>query len=201
MQLGPTPFLGNELEQEFYCWLIKMACIGYGQSKNELFDRIQVIVKQLKWETKFPNGHPGKQWYCLFLKQFPDLKLQQAQLLSCQCTGISRNALNIWHPGLFEYLEETDNLSVLDELLHVFNTTKVLVGKGDLHVYQQGSSDKSQITVLMMMNAVALYIRLLIVYLGCNFHQTFLENFYVTNFNLKYLSKYWLLFKTKGIFL
>ena len=74
--------------------------------------------------------------------------------------GISRHALNIWYRELFKYLEETGNLSVLDELLWIFNAnetefpmapqpTKVLVGKGDPHVYQQGSSDKSQITVLI----------------------------------------------------
>ena len=56
--------------------------------------------------------------------------------------------------------------------------TKVLAGKGDPNVYHQGSSDKSQITVLMTSNAVALYIPLLVVYPGCNFFQTFIENFY-----------------------
>ena len=80
--------------------------------------------------------------------------------------GISRNALNIWYCELFEYLEEMGNRSILDEVLHIFNAdetgfpmapqpTKVLAGKGDLHIYQQGSSDKSQITVLMMLNAVS----------------------------------------------
>ena len=149
-------------------------------SRPYLFDQIQAIVKQLKWEMKFPNGCPGEQWYRLFLKQLPDLKLQQA--------------LNTWYHELFKYLEETGNLSLLDEPLHIFNAnemgfpmapwpTKVLVGKGDPHVYQQGSSDKSQITVLMTSNAIALYIPLLIVYLGCNFCQTFLKNFY-SNFPL-----------------
>ena len=56
--------------------------------------------------------------------------------------------------------------------------TKVLAGKREPNVYQQGSSDKSQITVLMMSNAVALYIPPLVVYPGCNFCQTFIENFY-----------------------
>ena len=137
-----------------------MACIRYGQSKSDLSDWIQAIVKRLKWEMKFPNGCPGKQWYWLFLKWFPDLKFQQAQLLSHQCVGISRHALNTWYCELFEYLKETGNLSLLDELLCIFNIdemgfpmapqpTKVLAGKGDPHVYQQGSSDKSQITVLM----------------------------------------------------
>ena len=81
-----------------------MAHIGYGQSKIDLFDHIQVIVKWLKWETKFVDGHLGEQWYRLFLQHFLDLKLFQAQLLSCQCAGISQNALNQWYQELFEYL-------------------------------------------------------------------------------------------------
>ena len=56
--------------------------------------------------------------------------------------------------------------------------TKVLAGKGDPNVYQQGSSNKSQITILMMSNKVTLYIPLLVVYPGCNFHQTLIKNFY-----------------------
>ena len=53
VRLGPTPYLGEEIEQRLYRWLIKMACIGYGQSKNDLFHHIQAIVKHLKWETTF----------------------------------------------------------------------------------------------------------------------------------------------------
>ena len=84
-----------------------MAGISCGQSKNDLFDCIQAFVKWLTWETKFVDGCPGEQWYRLFLKHFPDLKLHQAQLLSCQRVSISRNALNLWYRELFEYLEET----------------------------------------------------------------------------------------------
>ena len=59
-------YLGDELEQRLYRWLIKMAHVSYwaiGQSKNDLFDCIQAIVKWLKWERKFVSGHPGEQWY------------------------------------------------------------------------------------------------------------------------------------------
>ena len=41
---GPMPSLGDDLEQKLYRWLIKMAHISYGQSKNDLFDCIQVII-------------------------------------------------------------------------------------------------------------------------------------------------------------
>ena len=103
--------------------------------------------------------------------------------------GILRNAFNVWYHELFKYLEKMGNLSILDELLHIFNTdetgfpmapwpTKAHAGKGDPHIYQQGSSDKLQITVLIMLNAMALYIPPLIIYPGCNFSQMFVENFY-----------------------
>ena len=59
---GPTPYLGDKLEQRLYRWLIKMACIGYGQPKNDLFNRSQAIVKWLKWKMKFVDGHLGEQW-------------------------------------------------------------------------------------------------------------------------------------------
>ena len=183
------PTLDMNSNKRLYRWLLKMARIRYGQLKQDLFDQIQSIVIHLKWETKFANGHPDKMWYCLFLNCFPDLKLQQDQALSCQCVGILQNALDLWFHVLFEYFEEMGNLSILQEPLHIFNTdetgfpmapypTKVLAGKGDPHVYQQGSSDKLQITVLMTSNAIALYVPPLIVYLGCNFCQMFMENFY-----------------------
>ena len=117
------------------------------------------------------------------------MKLCQAQLLSHQHAGISHNALNVWYCKLFKYLGETENLSILNEPLQIFNADetgfpmaprpmKVHAGKGDPNVYQQGSSDKSQITILMTSNAVALYIPPLVVYPRCNFLQTFIENFY-----------------------
>ena len=48
VQPGPMPSLGDDLEQRLYRWLIKMTCISYGQSKNDLFDRTQVIVKSVE---------------------------------------------------------------------------------------------------------------------------------------------------------
>ena len=185
VQPGPMPSLGDDLEQRLYRWLIKMAHIGYGQSKNDLFNHIQVIVEWLKWEMKFVDGCLGKLWYRLFLKHFPDLKLCQAWLLSHHHASISCNALSVWYCELFEYLEETGNLSILNKPLWIFTgfpmapwPMKVLAGKGDPNVYQQGSNNKSQITILMTSNAVALYIPPLVVYPGFNFHQTFIKNFY-----------------------
>ena len=91
------------------------------------------------------------------------------------------NCLSIWRKqetsvslmNLFGYLMQMKQGS---PWLH--GQQKSLLVRGTPNVYQQGSSDKSQITILMMSNAVALYIPLLVVYPGCNFCQTFTENFY-----------------------
>ena len=85
---GPAPFLGREVEDCLATWLMKMAHIGYGQTHDTLFDKVQDIVVRLKKPTLFNNGRPSKQWYYLFMKQHPYLGIQQAQLLSHEGAGI-----------------------------------------------------------------------------------------------------------------
>ena len=41
---GPTPFLGRDVEDRLATWLTKMARIGYGQTHDMLFDKVQDIV-------------------------------------------------------------------------------------------------------------------------------------------------------------
>ena len=54
---------------------------------------------------------------------------------------------------------------------------KVLAAKGNPYVYQQGLSNKAQITLLTA-SAAAFYVKPLVVYPGTNFHKTFMETFY-----------------------
>ena len=123
-----------------------------------------------------------------FLATFSGLEALSSTAISCQHACISHHALNQWYQELFEYLEETGNLSLLDKPLRIFNAdetgfpmapwpAKVLAGKGDPSVYQQGSSDKSQITVLMMSNAVALYIPPLVSILDVTFARHSLKTY------------------------
>ena len=41
---GPAPFLGRDVEDRLATWLTKMARIGYGQTRDTLFDKVQDIV-------------------------------------------------------------------------------------------------------------------------------------------------------------
>ena len=92
----PECYLLPDIEQLIYKWLLKMARIGKGQTKPDLFDRVQIIIRCLKIKTPFVDDHPGEKWYRLFLIRFPDLALWQAQLLSKLCAGVSWEALNNW---------------------------------------------------------------------------------------------------------
>ena len=67
-------------------------------------------------------------------------------LVSSGITFILGKSLDFWYCELFKHLEEMGNLGILDELLCIFNAdetgfpvaprpTKVLVGKGDPHIY------------------------------------------------------------------
>ena len=87
---GPQCHLSPEIEEHIYKWLLKMARIGYGQTKPDLFDRVQIIIHCLKIPIPFVDNHPGEKWYRLFL----NLALWQAQLLSKLCAGVLRQAIN-----------------------------------------------------------------------------------------------------------
>ena len=68
-----------------------MAHIGYGQSKNDLFDRIRAIVKWLKWETKFVDGCLEGAMVLTFLATFSRLEaLSSTAIKSSVCWYISK---------------------------------------------------------------------------------------------------------------
>ena len=73
-----------------------MARIGYGQTKLDLFDHVQIIVHCLKIPMPIVDDHLGEKWYRLFLVHFPNLALWKAQLLSKLCTGVLWQAINNW---------------------------------------------------------------------------------------------------------
>ena len=77
-------------------------------------------------------------------------------------------AINDGFCELHEFLFETGNVDILDQPNQIYSCdetgfpmalciTKVIVSKGDPHVYQQGASTKAQITALLTASATAYY--------------------------------------------
>ena len=53
---GPEPYISKDLEDQIAAWLIKMAWIGYGQTKDQLFDKVQQLDIQLNIRTPFKDN-------------------------------------------------------------------------------------------------------------------------------------------------
>ena len=186
---GPEPALTPAIEDRIFSWLKKMAEIGYGKTKKDLFEKVAQIVTKLNISTPFNDNRPSESWYRGFMGRYPELKRKQALLLSKQRAGITRENLNEWFTDLRKYLETTGNEDILEEPSRIFNADetgfplaprpgRVIASTKQPHVYQFGSSSKQQITVLVAASASAHYISPLVVFPGTNFRQTFMEHFY-----------------------
>ena len=79
---GPEPMLTRGLEDRVVSWIIKMARIGYGQTKEQIKDKVQELVNSLKMKTPWEDGRPSEKWYHLFMKQHPELKYRMSQALA-----------------------------------------------------------------------------------------------------------------------
>ena len=144
-----------------------MAIIGCGQTKPDLFDRVQIIC-HLKIPMPFVDDCLGEKWYRLFLVHFPDLALWQVQLLNKLCAGVSQQEINDWFWELRENLFKMGNIDILEQPNRIYNyetgflmapcPTKVIAYKADPHVYQQGALTKAQITMLLTASATTHYI-------------------------------------------
>ena len=148
---------------------MKMARIGYGQTKESLLDKVQEIVYCLNIPTSWENGRPSRCWYELFIIQNSHLKLRQAQLLSRERAGVSHADLSRWYQELYDYLLSTCNLDIFQQPLHIFNChemgfpiaskpPKIICEVGAPNVYTRGSSSKQMITPLLGASAAGTYV-------------------------------------------
>ena len=79
---GPEPILTRGLEDQVVSWIVKMARIGYGQTKEQIKDKVQELVNSLKMKTPWEDGCPSEKWYRLFMQRHPELKYRMSQALA-----------------------------------------------------------------------------------------------------------------------
>ena len=66
-----------------------MARIGYGQTKEQIKDKVQEIINLLKMKTPWEDGRPLEKWYRLFMQWHLELKYRMSQALAGeQCKGL-----------------------------------------------------------------------------------------------------------------
>ena len=196
---GPEPYLSADVEQWIVSWISRMADIGYGQTKSDILDKVQVLVNSLNLETPWPTGQPSDKWYWLFMGHNPLLQYRMVSALSEERAGVMYDHLYAWFLELRAYCTSLGELTIFEDATRIYNCDetgfplapkprKVLVNIGNTkHHYQAGfANTKAQITVLLCSNASGHYASPLAIYPGVqprnelrnHFHETFKEGLF-----------------------
>ena len=78
---GPSSVLTSAEESKLVEYVLHMSRIGYGKTKEELFDIVQMILEKDGRENPFTNNRPGRKWWKLFKQRHPELSLRSPELL------------------------------------------------------------------------------------------------------------------------
>ena len=160
-----------------------MTKIGYGKSKQEIEQLVQNIVVADGRETPFKDGRPGKSWWEGFRRRHPNVSWRKPELIGKERAVLTSEKADKWFEGLNTYLrsEVEGGMDIMKDPTRIFNadelgfplqakSEKVLAPKGAKDVYQQSTSCKSQITVLVCASAAGDIIPPLIIHPGVRLH-------------------------------
>ena len=69
---GPDTMLTKE--EELVEWALKVADIGYGQTRRQICEAVKHILDHTKRSNPFTDNRPGKNWWYRFLHRHPKLQ-------------------------------------------------------------------------------------------------------------------------------
>ncbi|XP_022110174.1 jerky protein homolog-like isoform X2 [Acanthaster planci] len=181
---GPKPVLTEEEENQLVRWIIGMSKIGYGRTKLELLSTVKKILDKDGRPNRFRNNTPGRDWLKGFLCRHSELAPRMPQILGRERACVTIKKIHHWFDMLEEYFEKEseEGLQIFEDPMRIFNadesgfpladgqSDQALAPKGARNVCIQGSSVKSQITVLACANAGGLFMPPMMVFSGMRFH-------------------------------
>ncbi|CAG4973401.1 unnamed protein product [Parnassius apollo] len=162
--MGPSTVLTTVEEDLLVKWAIASAERRFPITREQLLDSVQRIVTVQRKSTPFTANRPGKKWFSSFIKRHPILAERTAENLSSARNEVTEEQINNWFKEVDEYLAEKGLLEALKEPSRVFNADesafflapkpgRVLVRRGEKHVYAASGDEKENLTVLLTANA------------------------------------------------
>ena len=120
---GPNPYLTKEEEGEIVTWAVHMSRIGYGRTKEQIFDIVQTLLTKHPRPNPFVNNRPGREWWNGFLKRNPSLSLRVAENLSkARAVSCSKEVIMDWFQDFQTYITNEENCpEVLSNPAQLFN--------------------------------------------------------------------------------
>ncbi|XP_053402897.1 uncharacterized protein LOC123562153 [Mercenaria mercenaria] len=153
-------------EQRLVDWVLHMARIGYGRTRQEVLDTVKRIIDADERPNPFKDNRPGKDWWYGFVKRHPEMTERLPQDLGKERATITQAKVQRWFEEFEHYVRnEIKDPTILQD------------PSRSSTVYHFTSSDKTQITVLACMSATGHFLKPLIVYPGQRFAYNPLEGF------------------------
>ena len=154
---GPNSVLTAAEEKKLVDYIVEMSRIGYGCTKQKVFDMVQEIMRKDCRKNPFVNNRPGEKWWKLFIGRHPDVSLRQPehlQLSRARC--YTPEAINEWFKEFGKFLVDKKLKDSPSQLWNADESGfplcpksgRILAMKTDKNVYGVTGDSKEQITCL-----------------------------------------------------
>lgn len=120
-RMGPDTVLTQDEENLLEEWIFHVSDAGFPVTKHQLLDSVQRILNKSKRKTVFTNNRPGRKWYAAFRKRHPKVVERESQNLTRARASVTEEDLRKWFAEVYETLEKTDQLDILDDPSRIFN--------------------------------------------------------------------------------
>ncbi|XP_033753758.1 uncharacterized protein LOC117337081 [Pecten maximus] len=78
---GPRPTISIQGEQSLVEYIKVCAQIGFGRTKQQVLSIVGDIMREGDIKNKFVDGRPGNDWWLIFIKRWPEVRLCSPQSL------------------------------------------------------------------------------------------------------------------------
>ena len=163
---GPATILTKEEEERIVHYLIQMADMGYGLTREAVMHMVYIIVEKCKRPHPFKNEKAGRWWFQGFKSRHPNSTVRMPQSLA-YCRALSPNKENI--SDFFGKLGAIyGKLNVISKPMQIFNADetgvtivhrpgKVIAELGRHKVYTISSAERGKThTILSCVSASAI---------------------------------------------
>ena len=171
---GPPTVLTPDEEEEIAHYLIEMADMGYGLTKDAVMCLVGTYITKCKRNNPFKDGKAGRWWFDGFKKRHPTLTIRMPQPLSYARALCSKKVVVTDFFGKLGSLY--GKLNLISKPMQVFNADetgvtivhkpgKVIAELGRKHVYSITSAERGRThTVLSCISATGFVIPPCIIY-------------------------------------
>ena len=168
-------FLTEDEEKSLSAWLVRMAKLGFGKTREDVKDMAKRILDERDAKTRAKDNRPGKNWMNGFLARHEQILSEKKPM------SLGRKRAVVTAPGIQKWFEEMkENLDAIDPTLlnsphRLYNADesgfqfkagerKVMAFKGSKTVYSDSLNNERQVTVLVAMSAAGHYLQPLVIY-------------------------------------